>query len=628
MGAKDLRRNSLVVGAANVLARCTGLLREVVFAAVFGASASQAADAYNAAFRIGNLFRELFAEGALSNAFVPLFADVDEKEGAKSAIALANAFLGVLLVAVGVACLGTFFAAEPLVHLIAGGFADEPGKVDLTAKLTRILSPFVLTVSAASVFMGMLNVRGRFFLPALTPLFFNVAIIAACLASGPFSVATGEDPIVLVAGAALVGGLVQALAQVPLLRKTGFRFRPTLGGHPALKRLLVFVVPAVLAIGVTQIHLLIEMQLASREGDGAVSWLLYSFRIAHLPFSIVSGAVAVAGLAGLSVHAAQENWKGFRETLARAMNDNIFLVLPSAVGLFLLAVPLTALFYQRGEFTEADTEATALLLQMYAVGLIGIGGHRILVPVFYTLEDPWTPMFVAVGLVLLKWPLAVWLMGHVGLRGLPLSHAILATIEICVLLLLLERRVPGLLHALVRPHARVGVASVVMGGAVYFAAGWATPWTVVPIAAVGAVVYFIAADIVGLKTGRELLARFRKKRGLPPTIDEVTRNALSELASTPCSRARLEGGTLLVDGPGRTWMFGVVDGVLVCTPLAASTGTDFASRLVRVTLRVGGGPPRLVGLSLDGEHWRVEGDEVVSGEATGVVLDPITGNPG
>ena len=623
MGAKDLRKNSLLVGAANVLARFTGLAREITFAAVFGASAGPAADAFNAAFRIGNLFRELFAEGALSNAFVPLFADVEENDGPKSAIALVNAFLGVLLVVVGLACLGTFLLAEPLVSLLAPGFEEQAGKVELTAKLTRILSPFVLTVSAASVFMGVLNVRGRFFLPALTPLFFNLAIIAACLGSGPFAEVTGQEPIVLVAIGALVGGSAQALVQVPLLLKTGFRFLPSLGRHPALKRLLVFVVPAVLAIAVTQLHLLIELQLASGEGDGAVSWLLYSFRIAHLPFSIVSGAVAVAGLAGLSVYAAQEDWSGFRSTLAKAMNDNVFLIAPAAVGILLLAEPLTALFYERGEFSAEDTAATALLLQMYALGLLGIGGQRILVPVFYTLKDPWTPMVVGLVLVAAKWPLAVWMMDHVGLRALPLSHAILASLEVGLLLLLIERRVPGTLRQLVGAHARVFLATGVMGVAVWLVAPHATPLRSIAIAAGGAVLYFGVAHALGLRAGAELFARLRPKRGLPPTVDERTRGALVELATRPTAAPRLDDGVLVFDG----WRFEVLEGVLVASP-ADPTEEERRQRRVRVTLRVGGGPPRLVGLSVDEERWRVDGEELVPGQAEGVVLDPVTGRDG
>ncbi|HJN76758.1 MAG TPA: murein biosynthesis integral membrane protein MurJ [Myxococcota bacterium] len=626
MGARDLRKNSLVVGAANVLARITGLLREMVFAAVFGAS--PAADAYTAAFRIGNIFRELFAEGALSNAFVPLFAEVDEREGPASARALANAFLGVLLVVVGIACLLTFFLAEPLVHLMAGGFADVPGKVELTAKLTRILSPFVLTVSVASVFMGMLNVRGRFFLPAITPLFFNIAIIATCLLSTPFAEATGHEPIVLVALGALAGGAAQALCQLPMLRGTGFRIALSFARHPALGQLLKFIVPAVLAIAVTQLHLLIEMQLASREGDGPVSWLLYAFRIAHLPFSIVSGAVAVAGLAGLSVHAAKEDWSAFRDTLAKAMNDNVFLILPSAVGLFLLAEPLTSLFYERHAFGPEDTTITAALLQMYAIGLIGIGGHRILVPVFYTLKDPWTPMFVGIGLVLLKLPLALWLMGHIELRGLPLSHAILATVEVIVLLVLLERRVPGTLKRMVGRHARVAAATLVMGVVVWLLTPYATRLTVAPIALGGALVYFLAADLVGLREGRALVGRLRRQRGLPPTIDEGTQNALFEIATRPTASPRLEEGVLYVDHAGGSWAFGVLGETLVASSGEPRPAADLAQRRVRVTLRVGGGPPRLVGLSVDDSHWRVEGDAVAPGQATGVLLDPVTGAPG
>lgn len=495
-GNTDIRRNTLVVATTGLIARVTGIAREIVFAAVFGAGVQ--ADAFNAAFRIGNLFRELFVEGALSNAFVPLFARTERDEGIESAWALANAFLGLLLLVLGGVTLLLFLLAEPLVFVVASGFAEDPEKVALTAKLTRILSPYVACLSVASVFMGMLNVRGRFFLPALCPVLFNVAVIVGC----------ATERIELVAVSALIGGGLQALVQLPALRSGGFRLALTLGRHPALRKLLAFLGPALIAISVVQVHILIETQLASQQGDGAVSWLLYSFRVAHLPFSIVSGAVGVAALAGLSVLAARGDWDQFRTGLVDALSLNSLLLMPSAVGLWLLSEPLVQLMFERGAFTPEDTAHTALMLRGYAVALLGIGAQRVIIPVYYTLDDPWTPMWAGLATVLLKWPLAVWLLEKVDLMGLPLSHAVLVGGEVVLLLALLARRVPGLLGPLARFHLRALVPTVVMGVVVWFAR---EPIGLLAIP-VGVLVFALSGLMVGLDP-RSLL-----RRGPPPEV--------------------------------------------------------------------------------------------------------------
>ncbi|MCP4809432.1 MAG: murein biosynthesis integral membrane protein MurJ [Proteobacteria bacterium] len=624
MAAKDIRRNTLVVGAANVLARMTGLVREIAFAAAFGAGVS--ADAFNVAFRIGNLFRELFAEGALSNAFVPLFADTEQREGLDSAFALANAFLGVLLVAVSVVVLGTIVFAEPLVYVLASGYAEVEGKVELTAMLARVLAPFVATVSVASVFMGVLNVRGRFFVPALTPILFNVAIIAACAGSTWFAEATGQPAILLVALAALVGGFAQAAVQLPSLRKEGFRLKLRIAGHPGLSRLIKFIIPAIVAISVVQLHLLVEMQLASREGDGPVSWLLYAFRIAHLPFSIVSGAVAVSALAGLSVYAAQKDWVGFRENLAKAMNLNGFLLIPSAVGIYLLATPITALFYERGAFTPDDTAATAILLQMYAVALLSIGAQRILVPVFYTLDDPWTPMYAGIGSVVLKLPVALGLMHLIGLGGLPLSHAFLASGEVLILLVILERRVPGGVRAMALEHGKAVAAAAVMGAAVHYVADDVTSWTLLPICAAGGVIYLGVAHALGLREGRELLGRLlKRKKGLPPTIDPESRELLGRLALEPSGPVALRAGTLHIPIADGAIVIAADDGKLAAAWEIGAYGMAPSPKEIVVVMRVGAGPPSWVGLQIDGIGYRIEGEGLVEGRPSGLGLDPLTG---
>ena len=624
----SLRQSVAVVGAANLLSRVSGLAREIVFAAVFGAGL--AADAWNAAFRIGNMLRELFAEGALSNAFVPLYADVEERDGRDAAFALTNAFLGVLLAAVAAVALLTFTLADPLVSLIAGGFDANIEKATLTASLSRVLSPFVGLIAVASVFMGMLNVRGSFFLPAVSPLLMNGAVIAACLGAPLFERLTGQPAIFAVAWASLLGGAAQALAQLPLLWRQGFRLRPTLTGHPALGRLWAFVLPAVIAISVTQLHLLVETQLASRLGDGPVSWLLYAFRIAHLPFSIISGAVGVAALAGLSVHAARGDHAAFRRDLSGALNLNSTFMLPAAVGLYLLADPLVALFFERGAFTPEDTAATATILRGYAVAIWAIGAQRVLVPVFYTLNDPRTPMWIGLGLVLVKFPLAAWMTTRLGVIGIPLSHAILATAEVLWLTALLHRRAGGLWSALLKPHAKAIIAAALMGLAVsglrpFVGDGLVS---ILVLGGGGAGLFFVLGAILGLEESRALVRRVlrRQPSGLPPTIRPESQAALAALTEG-VRDLTLEGGVATLVTPSGVVRVTAQGGALFAL-LTPQTGTNEARgpAPVAVVLRPTRQGPIWIGLRLPGGGLQAVGDEVTRGEAEGVVLAvPVAG---
>ena len=515
--ATNIQRNTFIVALANLISRITGLLREIAFAAAFGASA--AADAFNAAFRVGNLFRELFAEGALANAFVPLYADVSEKEGKASGWELANAFLGVLLCAVGAASLLVLLLAEPLVWALAGGFSEAPEKFDLAVNLTRILSPFVATISIAAVFMGMLNVRGRFFLPAIVPILFNALVIAACLGKNQFESATGFHPIYGVSIAALLGGGLQALVLLPKLRKAGYRLRPRFGGHPALRKLLKFLGPALIAISIVQINLLIETQMASRqEGDGPVSWLIYSFRVAHLPFSIVAGAVGVAALAGLSLLRAQGKDSEYREALGRALNLNTLFLLPAAMLLIVFPEPIVELLFERGRFDAYDTARTAEMLQMYGVALLGIGAHRILVPVYYTLEDPYTPMWAGLATVVLKFPVAWALVYHLGwgVKGLPLSHAVLVSGEIIFLMWHLNRRVPGVMRQIGRAHLQIAFATALLGAALW-PFRHATGLTLFPIFVASGLFYAAVCSMLGNEETKSILSKILRGPPRPPT---------------------------------------------------------------------------------------------------------------
>jgi putative peptidoglycan lipid II flippase len=510
-------RSALSAGIAQVIGRISGLLRDVVFAGFFGAGGT--ADAFFVAFRVPNMFRELLAEGTLSNVFVPLFAETTEQEGIERAWALANALIGVLLVVLGVLTLGIYAFSEPLVLLVASGFDDTPGKVELAAWLTRLLAPFLAGISIAALFGGMLNVRGKFFLPALAPALLNVAIIAACIWADTWTEVTSTPAIGAVAVAATISGILTAAIQLPALRQLGFRFRPTLRRHPAMGRVLRYVGAALVGVIVVQFNLIVETQLASREGDGAVSWLMLGFRLVQIPMSVIAGSVAVAALARFSLDRAREDHDGSRETLTQAMEGMFLLVIPAAVGLYLLADPLVALCFERGAFTASDTEATATILRGYAFAVVGICAYRVLLPIFFALGDPYLPMKLSLVVMVIKIPVALALLNAWGLIGLPLSHAVTVSVEVAIMMSVLHRRLGGWTSGFFNEFIRILVASLLMGAVVFGFDGLIPQMgalRVILLCGLGAGAFGVFAAVLQIRSLAPLWARIQRRMAASP----------------------------------------------------------------------------------------------------------------
>jgi putative peptidoglycan lipid II flippase len=517
---KSIGLGALAAAAAHMLTRASGLVRDIVFVAFFGAGG--AADAYFAAFRVPNLFRELLAEGTLANIFVPLFAETSQKESLDNAWRLANALLGILLLILGLLTLLIFFFADPLVMLIASGFDAETHA--LAAHLTRIFSPFLAGISIAALFSGMLNVRGKFFLPTLAPAVLNVAVIIGCLLGDRLEAATGWAPISAVAIAASASGLLTALVQYPALRRAGFRFRPVLQKHPALAQVGRFVGAALVSVVVVQFNLLVELQMASHlEGSGQITWLMMAFRLVQLPMSVVAGSVAVAAMAKISIELAREDWPQAKQTLSRAIEMTSVLVLPAAAGLFILAEPLVQLLFERGEFTAADTAGTAGVLRMYAVAVVGICLYRVLLPVFFALKDPYLPMKLSLGVMVAKVPLAWGLVYglQMGIDGLPLSHAITVSAEVLAMVWVLRTRMSGLASGIGAQHLRMVGATAIMAVAVMGVQPTLSalgPLGVLGSCAVGGLVYGTSGLVLGIHTAHELRAKIlgKLRRGSRP----------------------------------------------------------------------------------------------------------------
>jgi len=476
----SVARSAGIVSLAVMASRVLGLAREMVFAYFFGASKSFANDAYVIAFRIPNLLRDLFAEGALSSAFVPVFSEYLEKKSEEEAFRLSNLVATGLIVVLGTfVVLGIVFAG-PLVAFIAPGFQSDPAKFELTVRLTRIMMPFILLVALAAQAMGVLNARDRFGIPALSSSFFNVGSIvgglavAALLSDPTFShpiraiVDKPTEGIIGMAYGVLIGGFLQYAVQWPSLRRAGFRYRPMLSlSDPGVRRIFGLMGPAVIGGAAVQVNVLINSNFASNiPGTGPVSWLSYAFRLMQFPIGVFGVAIATATLPAISRSAARKDQTEFRHTLASSVRLALLLTIPSAVGLMVLGRPIIALIYERGHFGPTDTEHTAAALGFFAVGLTGYAAIKILAPAFYALGDARTPMIISLLSMVTNFVMNWFLVGVMQERGLALSTSTVALANCGLLYFIMRTRINGIEGK--RTAATVGkilLASAVMGAA-------------------------------------------------------------------------------------------------------------------------------------------------------------------
>ena len=444
----SVTRNVGKVSAATFFSRVLGLLRDQVFAALFGAGT--AADAFNMAFRVPNLLRDLFAEGAMSASFVPTFTAWREQHGDEAAWALGRQLMVTLLtVLLGLCALGWVFAPQ-LIRLLAGGFGAVPGKLELTVSLTRVMLPFLPAVALAAAAMGMLNARGVFFLPALAPALLNLGMIVFGLALIPACRSFGWPIITAMALGVVLGGVLQFVFQLPALYRLGFRLRPELPNwHPGVRRVASLMLPATVGLAATQLNIFVSQTIAASFREGSVSWLQYAFRLMQLPIGLFGVAVATVSLPALSRAAVRRDTPAVRATLSESVRLVLLLTVPSAMFLAVMARPILALLFQHGRFHAADTVATADALVMYCVGLPAFAAVGIFTRAFYALGDTRTPVratFVAVGVnlvlnLMFVGPLAVLGLAH---RGLALATSVTAFMNLAQLSLRLRTRLGGI----------------------------------------------------------------------------------------------------------------------------------------------------------------------------------------
>jgi len=443
--------------------RILGVVREQVLAALFGAG--NAMDAYNVAYRIPNLVRDLFAEGAMSSAFVPTFTRHLTTQGKASAWRLGNLVVNSLMVITACLVIAGIVFAEPLVTLFASAYRGVPGKLELTVFLTRLMLPFLTFVALAAAFMGMLNSLNRFFIPALSPAMYNVATITCALVLVPLMPGVGLPAITAIAIGSLLGGVAQLALQWPALRSEGFRYRPILDWRDeSLRRVLVLMGPGTIGLAATQVNVFVNTVLATGQGTGAVSWLNYAFRLMYLPIGLFGVSIATVTLPAVSRHAARHDEGAARTTIADGLSLMLMLNVPATVGLVVLATPIVRVIFERSAFTPADTAATAAAVQFYAIGLVGYSIVRIASPVFYALGQNRTPVMVSVATVLVNALLNVVLVRVMGFRGLALGTSIAALFNAALLMFFLRRRLHGIEGGRVAGSlVRIGIASALMG---------------------------------------------------------------------------------------------------------------------------------------------------------------------
>lgn len=461
-------RNAGKVGAATLLSRVLGLARDQVMAAMFGAG--MASDAFNTAFRIPNLLRDLFAEGAMSASFIPTFTEYEQKRGIEAAWALGRQLMMTLLVTLTGLCLVAALFAPQVMHTLASGFAHQSGKLELTETLFRIMLPFLPLVAVAAAVMGMLNSRGVFGIPALAPALLNLGMIGFGLALIPVCTHFGLPPILAMAVGVVLGAALQLAVQLPSLHREGFRFSfewPT--WHPGVRRVALLMVPATIGLAATNVNIFVSNNLASHMVEGSVTWLYCAFRLMQLPIGVFGVALATVSMPALARAAVKHDMPELKRTLSAAVRLVLLLTIPAAVFLAVMARPLITLLFEHGRFSAIASQQTSAALVMYCVGLPCFAAIGIFTRTFYALGDTRTPMQASLTSVALNVGLNLLLVGPLralGLehRGLALAASLAAFANVTQLAFLLRGRIGGFDgRRIVLTLVRVSIASLLVG---------------------------------------------------------------------------------------------------------------------------------------------------------------------
>jgi putative peptidoglycan lipid II flippase len=554
---QSVAKSAGIVSIAVMFSRVFGLIRETIFARFFGAGFLY--DAFIVGFRIPNLLRDLFAEGALSAAFVKVFTDYQLKNSEKEAWRLASLVFNALAVVLSVVAIAGVLLSPLLVKIITYNYLGDPNhyyppeKAALATTLMQIMFPFILLVALAALAMGVLNTKGRFGIPASASTAFNIASIIAGLAlaywlsggswersSDKFAIPSdaAQWAIIGMSMGTLLGGLAQLLIQVPSLFKVGFRFSLSLSFRDeGVRRVMRLMAPAIIGTSAVQVKVVVDTIVASGI-DGGASWLSYAFRLMQFPIGVFGVAIGTAAIPTLSRLASQGDFDKFRSTLSDAIKLVMLLAIPSACGLVVLGDPIVRLIYERGEFDAFDTNMVAWGLTAYSVGLAGYAAIKVLSPAFYALDDAKTPMYVSLASIAIHVVTSFGMMqllstvgrsaerpNGYGHAGVALATSIVALSNFLALTFLMRRRISRINgRDILVSLAKIFVASAAMSAAAYAVyyllhstfdgRGFTMRLieTMVPIAVAG-VVFVIAAKLLRIDEIEKIYRAFSRKLG-------------------------------------------------------------------------------------------------------------------
>lgn len=516
-----MTRAAGVIAAWTGASRIMGFVRDMVIALFMGAG--QGADAFFVAFRIPNLLRRLFGEGALTAAFIPTFVETLHNSGREEAFKVARIAMTIVILLLGATTFLGVLASPIIVKVIAPGFSEIPDKFALTVQLNRIMFPYIFFISLVALSSGVLNSLGHFAAPAASPVLLNLAMI------GSVSVLTGICGMASYYALSIgvfIAGLIQLGAQIPFLMERGFR--PGFGSefrHPAMLKIARLFAPAAMAGAVYQINVMIGTILASFLPQGSVSWLYYADRLVELPLGLFAIALGTAILPSMSRQAGSGDLDGLADSVTFSIRFIAFFIVPASFGLIILRDPIIALLFQRGAFTYQDTLATGYALFCYTLGLWAFSGLKVVNQAFFALKDTKTPLYVAIVAVIINFAAGLTLMGPMAHGGLALATGMAAGVNTLTLFAILKKRLPGIDHrSILISVMRIIVACSLMGVVVAFI-GSCGQWSVglnpmnllILCGAIlsGLIIYAFSAHALGCKELGEVIKMFRKEKKGP-----------------------------------------------------------------------------------------------------------------
>src|SRR6266496_423392 len=512
-----LVRSASIITPLTLASRVTGYIRDKIIALTLGAG--ERSDAFFVAFRIPNMLREIVGEGAMSSAFIPVYAEVAHKRSDEEARAFVGRALGSFAAILAALTIVGILCSPLLVDLLARQFRSTPGKFALTVALNRWIFPYIFLVSVVAFCQAVLNAKHRFAAAAAAPIFLNIAMILGAAVLAPHL----EEPTYGLAAGVLLGGVLQIAIQIPQLTKMRAVGRPHLGWRdPAVRSVLLLMTPRLFAYGINTINTVISTRFAASLGNANVSHFYYANRLKELVLGGFAVSLATAILPLLSRQALSEDRGPFKDNLAFALRLLVFVTIPASVGLIVLKASIVGVLFEGGEFDAADTQATAGALAALAAGLFFFAGVRVVVPAFYALKDTRLPVLAALADCAAVVLLCAVLTRPLGLPGIGLAASAAAFVNLGILLAILRRR-EGRLHGrqIAASLGRVAVAAAVMAVALAAASRWldlenSRGWTgailLVCVILGGAGIYWTAASLAGAPEPSELRAVALRRR--------------------------------------------------------------------------------------------------------------------